>query len=467
MQVFSKGANGAQYLRITRSEGEQFGLYGDATSARYEIERGLGTSRSDEAKVMLTMLETARDAMHGNAAAGQLLRDLLRHKTLTFQQALGMWTEAQAKLGGKKNASLQLERMLAMRARILLAPLVAVWGGGSKGAAAQRTRNVSKVRGLIPEDSEMTADEFTSRTVETYLRGLLDSITQRSGKPMTKRTMLYHEMALNSFGKWLLSDTAARAAGLAEGQYVIARNPVEVLKADGDVTFKQTNKDRQQWKKQRVWYTPEEAQKLVQAATGETRALLALMFGSGVEMGAVYNTQRSKGAVGPVLFKRDFLVENGNFTRWFIVPEDLKTEDRSGRALEVPETGSFDYWGVVEAYLKTLRQNDPFLSHDYDYYQRHFTKVMAEVGLKRQHGELFHACRRSFAQVWKPLAMAGRAGSNSHGLRDEAWLKQQLGHSEDSTLLHTTYTRSLRKTGQGERVLDEATSQERRGLKLA
>src|SRR5215471_2664649 len=487
MQRFEKGTSGAQYVEVSVAEGLFLGLYGDLPEAsarkdgrirRYPVERGLSTTRVDEADEMVTMLETAFALTAKRPAARTFLTDLLaRDQRLAFPEAYGMWVEAAQKVGA--NATLQMEAILAKRSMVILDPLVTAWAGGAASAAGvtQRAKALGQVRRMLAwhekqTGSPLTADQLTPDFLDGYLHAMLtDSSRFARGKTISKRTVIKHRAALNLFMRWLMSPTAARVAGLVVGQYVLDANPLDHV-TDAEVT--QTKGDAQEWKKGRVWYTQKEAKAIVNAIDDvETRALLALMFGSMVEYGAVYNRERLKGPVGPVLFKRNFLRdEHGVFTRYFhvaglqnlgdLTAKGLKTVDRS-RDLEIPDAEGFDfYWRIVEAYLKTLAENDPFLTHSHKYYKTRFIAALNKLKLRRAHGRLFHPCRHSFAQFWLPLVMKDRADG-----RDLEWLKWQAGHASSSPLLITIYTAMTRRKGKGEQYIDEQLSRKQRGLAIA
>src|SRR5262249_40692148 len=142
-----------------------------------------------------------------------------------------MWTEAQGRVG--KNATLQLEWMLTVRAKIELQPLVVAWNGGAASAQKHKLRNMAMVNRMLQwyrtqHGAEMCVEHLTPRLLDAYLMGLLNERTKFSnGKKLTKRTVLYHRAGLSVWLRWLRTPTAANAAGLAEDQYVIDRNPLD------------------------------------------------------------------------------------------------------------------------------------------------------------------------------------------------------------------------------------------------
>src|SRR5262245_41154618 len=462
---------GAQCVRLNVSECELIGLYAaNPNLKRIPQERGLSTFRRDEGKTLILMMETARDNATTMPGALQLLQDLLRDKVkdFTMGDARRMWTEAQGMVG--KNATSQLAHVIEARSRIVLKPLVDAWGGRDAAEETQ-SRNVNRMHRMIPEG--MTVDQLTPRFIDGYLQGLLQEKTKWSGgKKTQKRTVLKHRSTINLFCDWLMSPTAANVVfGIGhDDRHVLKSNPVDLVR---DEKITQKDGDKKRWNKGRVWYTQDEAHAIVETTDGETRAMLALKFGSMVEFGGLYNTTAKKGRIGPCLFKRDFLRdEKGQFTRWFTVeglvnrgdpnaPSLEKAETRP-RDLEVPDAEGFDwYWRIVEAHLKTLKEDDPFLSRSPKYYKLRFDRALASLGIERPRGRgLFHSCRHTFAAFWVPLALQhGRPDG-----RDLAWAKNQAGHEEDSVLLLTTYAPSVRPQAKGVRGGDEVMSRKRRGL---
>ncbi len=244
-----------------------------------------------------------------------------------------------------------------------------------------------QVRRLIPDGVPFRASEFTRGRISRFLADLkkLSRGGNRTGvktedgeaSPATRNR---HRVALSIFAKRLIENE------------IIETNPVR------DVAGAKI-------KKRRITYhESKDVRALVMALEEPFRSLEALMAGTGMEWGAC-----------AALRRRDIDLD----TR-VVFAQGTKNEYRT-RYVEVSEDWA---WEIVRARAKTLTPNALFFPYKESAALRRHRDAEIALGLKQT---TLHQHRNSFA------VMHLMRGS------DHQWIKNQLGHAPDSTLLYRTY----------------------------
>ena len=238
----------------------------------------------------------------------------------------------------------------------------------------------AQVRRLIPANTPFPASQFTTPTVSAFLRTLTNgqTIVRTPASPSTRAR---HRAALSQFAKALIE------AGH------LTTNPVRDV-----ATIKQP-------KRRITFLAAEQVQALVPRLSQPYRALEAIMAGTGMEWGAV-----------SVLTRQDIDVE----TR-VIHARGEKNEYRH-RYVAVSEAWA---WAIILDYVKVFLPT-----------ARLFDGVTAQTALAMHRREskalglpptTLHQLRHSFA------VMHFQRGT------DHQWIKNQLGHAPDSTMLYKVY----------------------------
>lgn len=265
-----------------------------------------------------------------------------------------------------------------------LSPLVTEWNGG------RNPKYLAQVRRFIPAGESFPLSRFRRREISPFLAELTDAKsegqTDAQGKPIPPRpasaaTRNRYRAALSVFAKWLVE------------RELLETNPVRDVAASAvkrrSITFLE----------------PGQVKTLVDALPAPYRAFEALVAGTGMEYSAAAQVRR-----------RDV-----DFQTRIVFASGLKTEYRT-RYVEVTEDWA---WQIIEAHAKTvapngllfpeIREDAPLNAHD---------EAAKVLGLPRT---TLHQHRHSYA------VMHLKRGC------DHQWLKNQLGHAPQSTLIYTTY----------------------------
>lgn len=207
--------------------------------------------------------------------------------------------------------------------------------------------------------------------------------------PVNLETRRRYKVGTNALAKWLI-----------EREYCVT-NPVR------DVDLGRTRMPRPV-----IHLKPDEARKLVEAIPNpKYQAMEALMAGTGMELQSVR-------AVEP---------RNVDFDKRLVLAQGQKNRYRT-RWVEVSEDWA---WEIFKRYVQVFEPTArPFGSLGH----HSFLDVHHEVAKKlRLRPTTPHHHRHSFALKWLAHAL-----SNVDD-RDVPWLKNQLGHAPQSTVLFTTY----------------------------
>jgi integrase len=201
-----------------------------------------------------------------------------------------------------------------------------------------------------------------------------------AGLPVSGSTRNRHKASLSVFAKWLVE------------REVIDSNPVR------DVKSAKPNPARM------VWLSKKQARQLVAALPQPYRALEALMAGTGMEWSAIANTKRED-----VDEKERKILARGGKNRY--------------RTRNVFVTESWA-WNEFWPHLKTLHPNAPLfdLKHDVALLVHH--EASKAVGLPKS---TLHDWRHTYA------VKALKDGV------DRQFIKRQLGHAPNSTVVETVY----------------------------
>lgn len=259
-------------------------------------------------------------------------------------------------------------------------PLITEW------AKKAKPRYVQQVRALIPEGTPFRRSSFRPRV----LKDLLDALD------VGPNTRLKHKAALSNLAKRLLHDE------------ILETNPVR------DVELAPAPRADKALRSLR----PEQAKKLVLAQDGEQRVIEALMVGSGVEWQGVERLTKGE----DIDTKHRLIWAHGTKTARFGTFRD--------RWIEVTEDWA---WAIVAAWIKPILPGAPIFTKTERRALWAHNRTAATLKLP---ATTLHQYRHTFAKMW--IARGAVGGLRSDG-RDLAWLKNQLGHAPESTLLLDTY----------------------------
>lgn len=205
-----------------------------------------------------------------------------------------------------------------------------------------------------------------------------------SGLPVSAQTKNRYRVALSQFARWLIETE------------VLDGNPVRDVRA-AKVPARPI-----------VYLDPADVRRLVDALAGESRVLEALMAGTGMEWGACRRLRRADVDVDArLVYARG--TKNEYRDRWVEVSEDWT-------------------WAIVLPHVRALAPSAPVFTIGERAALAAHHEAAAALGLR--HTWLHHH-RHSFAVLW-----IKRAGGDVARLQ---WLKNQLGHAPQSTLIHTLY----------------------------
>ncbi len=265
-----------------------------------------------------------------------------------------------------------------------LSLLVTEWGGGGI------PRYLMQVRRLILEGKPYPASQFRRRDISKFLASLTtapsEGRTLKDGSPKPPRpagaaTKNRYRAALSVFAAWLVE------------REVLESNPVRDVAA---ATIKRRSIS---------FLEPSQVRTLVDALRSPYRPFEALLAGTGMEFSAAARVRR-----------RDI-----DFDTRIVFANGEKNEYRS-RYVEVTEDWA---WSVVAAHAKLLSPNAPL-----------FPEIREDAALTAHHG-----AAKALGLPRTTLHQHRHAFSVMHLRRgcDHQWLKNQLGHAPQSTLLYTTY----------------------------
>jgi integrase len=197
---------------------------------------------------------------------------------------------------------------------------------------------------------------------------------------VTPATKNRYRAALSQFARWLVQ------------RDVLAHNPLRDV--DGYTPAKH----------EPIFLEPHQVRALVSSLPEPYRALEALAAGTGMEWSALVRTTRRDVDLGArMIFARGS--KTGYRTRYVECSEDWA-------------------WNIVRAHVATLAPSGPLFEVRHEEALRAHHEAAVALKLPRT---TIHHHRHSFA------VMHIRRGT------DHQWIKQQLGHAPDSTLLYTTY----------------------------
>lgn len=353
------------------------------TADRRWIKRTTGTTDMETARAIAKVIE----ALDNKAAFGVLDRISAKEQTLTLAELLAHWraTPKRVVKGVQVTAS-DDECILYVQEQVEnvdLSPLVAEWNGAGrrkgKSTADGGAKYLKQVRRFIPAGKSFPRGKFTTMAIFRFLSQLTTPQTQRR-----------YAAAIAAFGAWLVQ------AG------IIDANPANQLELpeigdQGDPVF----------------LDEDEAKRVIASMPLDQAALEALMFGSAIEWQAAERLTAANFDIPNRL-----VFANGGKTRW------------RRRWVEVTEDWC---WDIVLRYLRTLSPNAKFVTKCEQAALGMHSRRCVSLSVTET---TLHQYRHAFAVMWLKRGAAG--GLRSDG-RNEAWLKNQLGHSPRSTLLFTRY----------------------------
>jgi integrase len=266
-----------------------------------------------------------------------------------------------------------------------------------------------QARVLVPQGQKFPLTEFRRGRVSTFLKSL----------PVSVQTRRRYKVALSAVAKLLIEKE------LVSDDWT---NPVR------DVKFERSPR------RPVIRLEPHEVRALVEAIDNpKYQALEALMAGTGMEWQAV-----------KALRRRDV-----DFDRRLVFAQGEKNEYRT-RWVEFTEDWAWDIF-VRHAQLFVP---DALIFDGCDHHwvlRKHHEAAKA----KQLRYTTLHHHRHSYAVMWLPRVLAHEDG------RDVPWLKNQLGHAPQSTVLFTTYAveiKAMQLTQQQQERLAAAPAKRAKGV---
>lgn len=257
----------------------------------------------------------------------------------------------------------------------------------TKWAAEEGTnaKYVRQVRRLIVEGKRFPLSQFRRKVIAAFLRSLANAVNDKKTHRETRKR---YRVALSTFAKYLIENE------------LLEHNPTR------DIDLGRAKPGE----KKIVYLEPAQVKQLVEALPeGPHQALEALMAATGMEWGACVALRR-----------RDV-----DFDRRIVYAAGTKNEYRN-RYVEASEEWA---WNLFAAYARRFLPNAQL-----------FKGLREEKALEEHHAaakalELPHTTlhnhRNSFAVMW-----IRRSAGDAVKLQ---WLKNQLGHAPQSTLIYTRY----------------------------
>jgi integrase len=269
----------------------------------------------------------------------------------------------------------QLDDFMARATEADLDPLLTEWK--ETGASG---RYVTQCRRMIPEGKRFPASQFTRKAISAHIARLSDARAHKQRRSASGSTKNRHRAALSQFAKWLVE------------REVIASNPVR------DVQGKPENPARM------LSYDWTQAKAIIDQLTGESRALEALMAGSGIEWQAALRLKRS----------------DIDFTTRKVHAKGTKNRHRS-RVIRVTESWA---WEIFSAHAKQIMAGLPVFTLKPDTALAAHRKALADLEYP---DSTLHDWRHTYA-----------VNKLREGMRP-AVVRHQLGHAKNSTEVERIY----------------------------
>lgn len=337
--------------------------------------RSLGTSDPDTAKDVSDFLKRLRKQRRWDAL------DLIYSGELKPADAYDADRE------GRFILVIEEVRIKALRKSVPdLSPLVKEWGG--QGRHTRSEKYVKQVRAMIPEKVRYPVTDFTRGAVKRFLDSL----------DVERPTKNRYRAALMQFAHWLVE------------REILDVNPVRDVRGFGE------SRPREKWMS---W---EDAQKVCDASHPVYRALFAIMYGSGAEVGAALKLRHAD-----FNRKAKTLHLRGSKTPWR--NRTVRLEDWA--------------WNRLHFVLDGLSLPDTQVFYRVSYDASYRAHVAACEALKLE-GFTLHDARHTYA-----------VNALKKGYRPEV-VAHQLGH-RDTTLVWRVYGRYVPRAEDYENVTPAAS----------
>lgn len=395
-----------------RGVGSFFFLRVRAQDGRW-VKRGLNTADPVTANFMAAMCDTLA-SKHAWDILTRITGTADAKASHTVAEMYALWSLAPARINPRTQRPEELTndaRLEFVRSRLTIVDLDAVV---TKWAARPETnaRYVDQVRKFIPEQQIFPLTDYTFQRLAEHLKvGLTVA-------PPTRRR---YKVAHTAFCEFLMEE------GLME------------LNLARGIRFKRMDREH------RVALSMDEARRVVESLDGsEQRALEAMMAGCGVERGACHIMRRRD-----IDLQRKLIKVHPHLTG--------KNQYRS-RTIEVTEEWA---WAIVLEHVRFMTPDALVFPHCESeagaLIQREFGKAAVNPRAKggqrsmaptRRHQRAckrlrlpvttLHDYRHTYAITWIRRGILGGVVWNGV-MRSLNWLRKQLGHAPNSTLILTTY----------------------------
>lgn len=268
------------------------------------------------------------------------------------------------------------------------------------GALRQETADayVRQVRALIPAGEPFPRSQFTEETLKAKLDALLDA---RSGLPLSGSTRRRYVVAWQLFTKY------------ARRRVPLEHNPFEFL----DEWMPQNNSPRS------TFYEFDKVRAVLDRMEGEARVAMTLVFGSGIELGALL---RMTGAsVG------------SNDERTIVAPGS-KNEYREDRTIFVDRWA----WPTVKEHARHVLPMAPLFTITEGELRQAFYEAQVAAGLIAQPEKsasykwLWHAVKpHTIHDARHSYCINRTLGLDGEPRQDAKFCAHQLGHADEQMVL--------------------------------
>jgi integrase len=407
--------------------------------------RSLGTDSGTRARLMAEMIDKLRES--GDIAA--LVRVADREPGWTMDR---VWTAYRAKEvspakgpSGKTTHDARAARLNEALKTAALDPLVAEWNGGLTASAPYYLR---QVRRLIPAGSKMALHELTREALFKFFDALrVGTITGEKIGPASRDR---HRTAISQFVEWMIDERSTLGI---ETNFVLS----VPIKWD-DTETKAARKRKHVF----VYYKEPEVRAIIEKAPAGSavEAMVALMFGGGVELDVVTQLSR-KHFFGPVadwggnVFHAEGNKNDERDRRGFIiVPWCIPIVRAYVAKLEL-ENGGKQWWFLPRAAPTGNRKKGPVERYQEKVIGKAFFAACAAAGVARVPGRKFHKFRHALTEWGK-----------DNGIPPHV-ISMCLGHAPGSQVTLGVYGRADRQDELGQLAFNAmvASKESRKGGK--
>lgn len=292
------------------------------------------------------------------------------------------------------------------------------------------------VRRLIPAGTVFPKSQFNEDYLKAELAGYSSA---RNDRPLSDATRLHHYRAWQLFYKW------------ARKRVPLTVNPFE----DADWAPATSNS-------REITYNHEQVMSVLEHMQGEARAALAVLFGSGIELGALV-VMKGSDVIGPA---------NDGTGRGLIVAHGTKNGARRNRTIYVDAWA----WSIFKPHADTILPRGSVWSFDRDgaahalrepFYRAQVTaglidkpkrvgKVARRDTWSTVNPHTLHDCRHSYVTT----RLLGDDGEEAQSI---GFCSVQLGHTDEGMVIRIYNKKNMAQRIQGIQRQQAAKAMKRAG----